>query len=372
MYSLLFAVGSNNTSWYDVFKNQILNELEIKYSVRVLTLTDYPSITVYRESLISILSSQDRPHVFFTTFSDSVIDKQTIEVVKTYSKTCLLLMDNLQLPFKHLRIAKYYDLVWAFDSNTLRFLSKYKINYIHMPWANNPNLYTTYDGVIKPKVLYVGSTYGARKKLIWEIANYGFEIDVYNNYHSVNEKKVIEKNRFKQSKQLEIINSIKTFLQYLRFEEGRKIILSRLIWYFLDRKYDIYNNPRICFFEPVEYDDLSELFQSYRMVLTSNKLRSTSLLKYPVSHLTLKNFEITGLGGLMLAEEDIETNKYYNNNQIVKFNKKNLVTNLNYFLKIATTDQIVETRNSTSDYVRANHNWVNRFGKLIETLRIKD
>jgi hypothetical protein len=207
-------------NWNKVFEVHLLAELkEVFDRVIIVYENDFKDLLEYNNHIVSLCKSNDAD-LFITSFNEKTIFIETINEIKKNNKTLLFCPDNVNEPFFHKIVAKSYDLVWLCDNELL-------------------------DSGI-PVDLFTGFTSS-------------------NGTHIPSKKSLIATLRF---------TGIKKMINFIRYKEGRKILIARVITSFRRKSLDT-SNPILRIYDSVDYDKLAEIIPSYRLVLTSTAARNT-------------------------------------------------------------------------------------------------
>jgi spore maturation protein CgeB len=333
-------------NWNKVFEVHLLAELkEVFDKVILLYENDFKDLLEYNNHIVSHFKSNNAD-LFITSFNEKTIFIETINEIKKNSKTLLFCPDNVNEPFFHKKVAKSYDLVWLCDKETSYLFNKWSSNYIYMPWACNPNLFKGLSSQLIPRVLFVGNVYGHRINQINELLDNGIPVDLFTGFTSSNgthipsKKSLIATLRF---------TGIKKMINFIRYKEGRKILIARLITSFRKKSLDT-SNPILRIYDSVDYDKLAEIIPSYRLVLTSTAARNTGVLSKPVNHIVLKCFETASMGGLQITNYSSELEFWFSDEkEAVYYNSENLREKFNKYLYLLT-DQEIRTLQSNARF----------------------
>lgn len=175
------------------------------------------------ENEIKEIANNNKIDIFFTAFNHKIIGIKILQTLRKLNvKTVLFCPDNLLFPYRHKKIAKYYDLVWLTSNETKYLFDRWKANSIFLPYAANPDIKKkTEKRKIIRKIVFVGNPYGSRANVINYLTSNKVPVVIY---HTLNNKEILGKKYFKTH-----IKKIHTFYVLLKNSIGRKILLSRLL-----------------------------------------------------------------------------------------------------------------------------------------------
>lgn len=164
--------------------------------------------------------NKENINLYFTTSNH---ENNLIQVLKTMKqkgiKTVLFCPDNAAHPRAHLKVAKYFDLVWLSSKYYQRAFYKKNKRTIVMPYASTLKLYSESEKIIRI-VVFIGNPYGSRLDLINALTDNGIGVDIYNS-----DIKVKKKTKYKKGSSIRF----KTILSLISHKNGRKVVLSKLI-----------------------------------------------------------------------------------------------------------------------------------------------
>jgi hypothetical protein len=355
-------------NWNKVTEIHLLNELELLFNkVVVLYENDFKDLLKFNNELLS-QSKSLKVDLFITSFNERTVYVDTIRNLKKYTKTLLICPDNVIEPFFHKKIAKYYDLVWLCDKQTSYLFNNWRANYIYMPWASNPNLFSGYSTNLIPRVLFVGNVYGHRINQINELLKNGIPVDLFTGFTSSDGNKThSEKSLLKTLR----VTSLKTVANFLRYKEGRKILIARLITSFQKKNLDV-SNSLLKIYDSVDFVKLANIVPNYRLVLTSNTARNTGILSNPVSHVVLKCFETASLGGLQITNYSSELEFWLTDEkEAVYYNSSNLLEKFNKYLYLLSDEEIRILQQNARYKAEKFHSNKARFEVITRLLSIK-
>lgn len=317
---------------------------------------------VANDELLSSIE-KNSPDLFMTPYNESEVFVDTICRIKSKGiPTLLICFDNLVVPFVHLNVAKYYDLVWLTSAETKEMFDAVGANTIFLPYAANPYLKGSNEQILA--VGFVGSPYGSRVNIINTITSNG--IDIYCHCKKAINNFSTQKNIYKNN-----IN-IKLVYNFLKFKHGRKILLGAIKNKFFN-KTRLYNNSYIHYENLVQPEDLYSTYSKYAISLSFTAARNTGVLKRPLDIVNLRNFEIPMSGGLQFCRFSSEIASYFETDKeiILYHDDAEMVEKAKYYL----SEKRFDVRNKIRGFARTRaercHTWWNRFVIVFDKLGIK-
>ena len=193
---------------------------ELKHHNCEIKVCDPSSFENINDANEKILNEIDlyKPHLFMTPYNENELFIQTIKAIKMKGvPTLLICADNLTIPYYHLKVSKYYDLVWLTAHETKYLFDKEHAKTIFLPYAANPYLKGGKEKI--NGVGFIGSPYGSRVNTINSLIKNSINVYCHNKKNI--SKQVID-NSSKQSGSF--INSIRETIRLLKFKEGRRVL----------------------------------------------------------------------------------------------------------------------------------------------------
>jgi glycosyltransferase involved in cell wall biosynthesis len=324
--------------------------------------------TNYEDVLLKqIKNNHQNISLFMTELNDYQISEAALAEIKKIGIPMLLICyDNLTIPFVHQKIASCFDLTWVTSFETEHILKKTGAKTVFLPYASNPTIfYPSYSNEI-PSVGFTGSLYGSRIYKIAAISNNSIPVNVYTAQHISNNTITHEvykssENNFPFKKRL-----IYDY-NYLKFKEGRKILLSN---YYKALKKRIekrirYNNF-VSFSNNVPFNEMIRLYSNFALSLGITEVSNTYLLKNPLYKVHLRTFEIPMCGGLQITNRIPEIEKYFDDNKeiILYDSDEDMVEKMKFYLKIENESLRKKMKQAARLRAEKEHTWSNRFEKI--------
>lgn len=370
-YNICFVACMDSKSrWAEVFKIQFYYPLNLMgHNVYTICPSDYIDVDSFNLELINFIV-QNNIDVMFSLDNEKIVYNNTLSQLSLSTKTVLIVTDNSQNPFPYIKTSKYYELVWFLDNYNQELFEVNRDKRIYLPWAANPihkSDYSKYNLLI-PRVVYVGSLYGSRVKMINDLLHHNIPVDIY-----LTIDKNIDNNKVNNLISRSIREVFAKFYLYFRMyytnNITRRVVLSRLSALLANGLDVKSNNLRL--FDRVPYSQISEIYQSYRLVLNSPFLNSTGYSKKPVEVINLRTMEIVALGGLMLSEKSkLIENLFTDKDEIIFYNKKNIKEIISYYLYEVSDTEIIRIRNNGHKKFIKYHTWEKRFNFIFDKLNL--
>ena len=369
---ILYFLKYFDTPMFQWQKIHIFDELA-KHNVQIELFNplDYPHGMEANERLIQRVRKGNVDLLMTTaTHEDLFID--TIKQIKQEGvPTLLFCPDNLTIPFAHKKIAPYFDLVWLTSIETQYLFDKWGVNSIFLPYAANPSLYYPQTHEIQ-KVVFIGSPYGSRCKMINNLLEGNINVDLYHGGRTSNSTKsgsVNMKNTLKEKFRL-----IHNILDMLSYPIGRRLATASLKNKLMKMSVLDENNAYLCHYPGLPFNEMMGKYNSYGLSLRSITNRHTGVLKNPVPVLNLRNFEIATAGGILFSLFTPELNSYFEDGKeaIYYHADEEMVDKARFYL--ADEQYMVRQKIKTAARNKAihEHAWINRFSVLFDRLGLSN
>lgn len=302
--------------------------------------------------------------LFFTLFGKKYITQDLLEELRTLGVPSILFCpDNLLVPYVHLKIAPFFDLVWLTARETQLMFQKSGAKTIFLPYAANPGIYkgNIYEEV--NRVLFIGNPYGSRANMINEVAINGINVDLY-----VGSEKKCHQEKGGLSHGLDRTSAA---FNLLRFSVGRRVLLGALKQKICNSSM-LKSTPLIHQYPSLSFPEMYEAYAGYAVSLASTAARNTGVLKKPVNVINLRSFEIPASGGIQLCAHSDELAEYFEEEKEIIFYRSHdeLIDKARYF----TSDRAKVDRKNVRIQARAralrDHSWMKRFEKIFSSLGI--
>jgi hypothetical protein len=363
--NILWTNCSDNCYWSNYFDDNIRKGLmKSKYNLSTICYKDFNSIEEFNKRILETVV-KNKINLFISKHNSDSVYKSTLISLKGLCKTVLFCADNSTKVNLYKKVYSLYDLVWLLDDYNQKLVNKYNKRIVYLPWGANMNFPVPSKDPLAvriPRVLFVGSIYGSRVKMINQLLKQNIPVDVYTNMnsgHSSNFDLVKNKGRFLKI----IIDSI----DLLSFSVGRRVLFSKLFSIFSNRKLLFSSQLRV--FDSVDYLDYVKLVSTYRLVLSSPFLLNTFYSNKPVEIINSRVFEIPALYGLQLVYENYSINRYFENGtDVVIYNNENLKSVIEHYLYDVNETEIENMVEKARKKIELKHKWENRIDEIFEFL----
>lgn len=332
---------------------------------------DYSSIEEANEKCLERIRNTKDVDLFLTCVDQDIIYRDTILAIsKMGIPTCLITWDNLELPYKHRKIATAFDLVWITSWETKYLFEKWGCkNIIFQTYAANPIAFRPNWGEAIQKIGFIGSPYGSRVNKLNDLLENEVPCCVYSN--SLFQKGYNTSQGRKQK--FEIADVLVKALRYMRFPIGRKVFYSTI-------KNKIYKHAvlqesslSLQKEHSVSDEEMMRLYSNFALSLNITELRDTYILKNPIHKIHLRAFEIPMCGGLQFASYNEELASYFEEDkEIVLYrSKEEMLDKAKFYLDSSHSNQVMNMKVAARKRAENEHTWNKRFTKVFENLGLK-
>lgn len=321
------------------------------------------------EKFLLFLKEHNNYDLFLTCVDQNWLNKETIlEIKKMGLPTCLICWDNLELPYKHKRIAPYFDLIWLTSKETQYLFEKWKCHkLLFMPYAANPFTFKpmTPSHSIN-RIGFIGTPYGSRSNKINELLDAGIECAVYSN-------SLFEENYNSSvggKKKFDIGDVSVKAVRYLRFPIGRKVLASTLYNQIRRGKKLNTDSSYLHKERSVSDDMMQKLYSEFCLSLNISELRDTYVFKNPVPKIHLRTFEIPMCYGLQFTSYNPEIADYFEEDKeiILYRSKEEMIDKANYYLDKKNANEVLKIKIAARQRAEREHTWMNRFEKIFKKI----
>ena len=363
---ILYYFKELQTPMYQWQRFHIFNELERHdCHIQVFNPLNYNSTDEANEHLLTHLN-KTQYDLFMTPHGSKDLYIDTLLQIKQKSiPTLLICFDNLIVPFNHVDIAKYLDLVWLTSRETKTMFDHWGANTVVLPYAANPRfLQPNYTNEIE-RIAFIGTPYGSRVNMINLLLDNKVNVSLYSsnstNSHISSEKKTITE-------------LIVPAYNLMRFSIGRRVLLGALKQKF-NGTVELNRNSR--YFEqhpPADLKDLGTLYSKYALSLASTAARNTGILKHPVNIVNLRSFEIPMAGGLQICSYFDELAEYFEEDKEIIFyrSEEDFIEKVKYYLKPENGAIRMKIKKAARKRAESDHTWFKRFKATFRILGISD
>jgi hypothetical protein len=260
------------------------------------------------------------------------------------------LVDSLTIPYKYYLFANKFTYIAVPFQESVEFFKKKGINnVIYFPYGTSFSLNKYYLPSKQNAISFVGSNYGVRPYYIDFLNKNGIIIDV-------------KGSNWKQNIQFQLSNNTSQFINLdllknlLLFDNGRKILVAKLLKYFKSKKNFNFNYDKI-----INDQDVFKFIADHNLSLGISEYGSTYLLKNPIIHYRMRDLECPMLGSCHITHATVDLFNLYEENKEMLFytNDEELKNKLKYYLKNPSlSSRIGYYANMRS---KSSHRWLNRF-----------
>ncbi len=301
--------------------------------------------------------------LFFTSCGSDLIYYEILSLVRSHSIPSLLICyDNLLIPYEHLKISKYFDLVWLTSLETESLFIKAGAKSIFLPYASNPNILQPRSSNPVKHILFIGNPYGSRANLINDITSSGIHLDLY----SKSDAAGLNSNT---ASAISIYDRFVKFKNYIRFPIGRRIIYGAFKQKFL---YDscVHDSRFLHRYPSLDFDGMYSAYSNYTVSLSSIAARNTGVLHKPVNVVNLRSFEIPMAGGLQFCAYSEELANYFEDKkEIIFYHSRDEMINLLKYLNSKNAEsRVIKIKENARTRAVAEHSWKNRFSVIFSFL----
>lgn len=346
---------------------QIFDELE-RHGIYIEPFNplNYSSKEEANENALSKLRNGNYD-VFLTCVESELFYDITLQEIKRMGIPMILFCpDNLELPYLHQKIAKYFDVVWLTSWETQYLFDKWGVKTIFQTYAANPYLYKPRWQKIIPEVGFIGSPYGSRTNKLNVLIENGVKCSVYSNTLFEKGYNSSVGNQYK----INVPDVAKKAIRYMRFPIGRKVLYST-IKNKLSKKSELnVECPYLTKNRSVSDEEMNILYSNFALSLNITELRDTYCLKNPIHKVHLRAFEIPMAGGLQIASYTEELASYFEDGkEIVMYRDTDeLIEKAKYYLDEKHSDEVLQMKQNARKRAERDHTWYNRFSNILKEL----
>lgn len=362
--NILYYFKYQETPMFQWQKYHIFNELSL-YNIKIELFNPlkFSSTNEANEQVIRRVK-QGGIDLFMTTCTDVDLYINTLEDIKKAGiPTLLICFDNLTVPYNHKRIAPHFDLVWLTSIETKYLFDKWKVNSIFLPYAANPNISKPLFDKDEERVLFIGTPYGSRCKMLNTLLDGNIPVTLY-------------------AKNTDITNSIiphndngellKEVYRMLCYPIGRKLAYASIKNKLTKQSKLHIESKCLTQFPSIPVDQMMGLYNSYALSLSSVSNKHTGVLSKPVLIVNLRSFEIPAAGGILFCLSNPELEGYFENGKEAVYyeNDEDMIDKAKFYL--SPSQKNVRDQIKRSAYKKAinEHTWYCRFSKIFKVLNL--
>lgn len=363
--NILYYFKYQETPMYQWQKYHIFNELAQKnIKIELFNPLKFSSINEANEQVIKRVK-QGGIDLFMTTCTVVDLYINTLESIKQAGiPTLLVCFDNLTVPFNHKRIASHFDLVWLTSIETKYLFDKWGVNSIFLPYAANPNISKPLFDTDEERVLFVGTPYGSRCKMLNTLLDGDVPVTLY-------------------AKNMDITNPIiphndngellKEIYRMLSYPIGRKLAYASLKNKLMGQSKLHKDSLCLTQFAPVPVDQMMRLYNSYALSLSSVSNKHTGVLSKPVLIVNLRSFEIPAAGGVLFCLYNPELDNYFNEGKeaVYYYNDEDMIDKAKFYLSSSRKNVRNQIKRSAYNKAINEHTWFCRFKEVFKVLNLK-
>lgn len=364
---ILYYFKDQDTPMYQWQRFHIFEDLS-KHGceITVLNPLKYSTVDNANSALIKHLASVHYD-LFMTPHNENDLYIETLQNIRKKSiPTLLICFDNLTTPHFHKKICKYFDLVWLTSKETKYLFDKWGANSKFLPYAANPNLYIPQNNADILKVLFIGTPYGSRTKMINILLNNNIPVSLYANIVGP----ANNQNNKNHTNYKDLINS---GLNMLHYPIGRKLLYASIKNKVF--KQSVLNLKSECLetHPAIPLQLMMETYSQYAIALSSVANRHTGVLKHPVNIVNLRSFEIPAAAGLQFCSYNSELAEYFESGKEAVYytNEQDMLEKARFYLSSQQTSLRQKMKLAARRRAENEHTWFCRFQKVFDNLGLK-
>lgn len=292
-----------------------------------------------------------------------------LEIKKLGIPTLSFRPDNLMIPFNDKKLAPLFDLLWLTSKETQHLYDRWQVNTVFLPYAANPFSFQFKERKIERKVIFIGTPYGSRTRMMNALTAHGVYLDLYYGGGKPNNFNLLG-----FTTKINVIQQTPYQIMWDRlfYKEGRKDLIGRFLNVFKGN-IQLLENEFISHFSSLDPSELSDYYAKYTLSLASTSANHTDVLSSPLKIINLRNFEIPMSGGIEICRYNTELAEYFEENKEIIFYHTNeeLVDKAKYYTQSASDKQILDIKRAARLRAANNHSWWNRFTVIFDTLGLK-
>lgn len=345
-------------------KFHIFSELS-KHGIHITLFNplEFESIDESNEMVLKRIK-EEQFDLFMTTSTHEDLYISTLEDIKSHGiPTMLICFDNLTVPFSHKVISPYFDLVWLTSIETKYLFDRWGVNSIFLPYASNPDLGKGNFKTDTERVLFIGTPYGSRCKMLNTLLDAGVPVSLYSNRTSIDSNIIPRKE----------IGSLTTeIMRMLSYPIGRRLAYASIINKFTKQSTLHIDSPFLVHHSAVPVDEMMRIYNEYALSLASVSNRHTGVLKSPVFIVNLRSFEIPSAGGLQFCLFNPELNGYFEDGKeaIYYHNDEDMIDKAKFYLAPNKRSLRANIKRNAIERAQNEHTWYCRFKNAFDALGI--
>ena len=369
---ILYFFQENNTPMFQWQRIHFIDELQ-HHGCRFSCFNPlkYETPQQANEDLIALINKLTYDLFFTNVGYEKVLFPETIDYIKAKGiPTLCLRCDNLAIPFNDKVLAPHFDLVWLTSIETKYLYDRWGVNSFFAPYAANPFFFIpTKIEQNERKVCFIGTPYGSRSIMINQLSTHGLPIDVYYKKDG-RSAKLDDGSELKSDLIWPSRNNV--LFHRLLFPQGRKILLGSLLNRISGQQM-IVENDYLSSFPSVPAEEMSKIYSSYALSLSSTSTNHTDVLKKPLKVINLRSFEIPMSGGLAFCKFNQELADYFEDGKEIVFYSDNeeLVDKANFYLYRVSDTVLFKMKCAARNRAESDHTWWNRFTIAFDKLGLK-
>ena len=307
------------------------------------------------------------------TCSQALLYAETLNVARKRGIPSLCIrFDNLVIPFADKDFASNYDLLWLTSIETKRLYDKWGVNTVFAPYAASPYAFQYTESKLIRRVCFIGNPYGSRSRMMNTLTISGVDLDLYHGGITPNGLLSPIKSSIPPTLQMPSVSKMETFINRLRFKEGRKLIKGT-IFNKLKGNLEIKCNAHLFLYPSIEVKKNCYTYSEHALSLASTSAVHTDVLREPLKIINLRNFEIPMSGGVELCRYNPELASYFEDGKEILFYNSNeeLVEKAKYYTRVASDNEIYSIKQAARKRAENEHTWYRRFSEVLGTLGLK-
>lgn len=358
--TITYFFRQQDSAMYQWQTTHIVNELaHHSITMDIVNPLNYNNLGEAYTSLFERIK-ETKSNLFLTCHNENLIPVSLLKEIKALGiPTALICFDNLLIPFEHKSVCSDYDIVWLTSKETEYLFKKWGANTVFLPYAANPYAFKFIARNEINRTVFIGTPYGSRANLINELTSENIPVSLYGK-QSMNEgKHVLRK------------GLVTTLSEDLKFKIGRRLVAAAIKQRITPTaKLNIEANSleRKGFAE-----DMSEIYASYALAISSTSARNTGILTHPVEVINLRSFEIPMCGGIQFCKYNEELAGYFEDGKEIVFysNHDEMIEKAKYYTSDRSLSERQLIRTAARRRAENDHTWFNRFNELFKRLGVE-
>lgn len=364
---ILYYFPEQKTPMYQWHRTHYIDELS-HYGIEftIFNPLEYESYQEANEELLKKIKVGNYQMFLTCLCNEKYIYKETLQEIRRIGiPSCSFRPDNLTIPLNDKNLASSFDLIWLTAKETQHFYPKWGAKTVFLPYAANPFYFNYSEIELKRKVCFIGTPHGSRARIINSFVDSDAPVDVfYGKGNSISKQNVNVSSSIGK-------NSVKTFAEWIKFKEGRKLIEGAIVSRIRGVQ-SLSSSALLEILPSVPFDEIGKLYSEYILSIASTSFGHTDILNNPLKVINLRNFEIPMCGGLEICRYNKELASYFEDGKEIVFynSQEELKDKSVYYLQKASDAEIRKMKEAARKRAESEHTWRNRFEVVFKELGI--